>query len=88
MDLLRRAGPQTLAKDFNAVDSKATTAVDDPLEKAEAKKESGQAAQDGLKGEAALDEAIADAGGDDVDPEATSAADDSLEKAEAAKESA
>lgn len=88
MDLLRRAGPQTLAKDFNAVDPKATTAVDDPLEKAEAKKESGQAAQDGLKGEAALDEAIADAGGDDVDPEATSAADDSLEKAEAAKESA
>lgn len=69
-------------------DPQTTTSVDDPLEKAEAKKESGQAAQDGLKGEAALDEAIADAGGDDVDPEATSAADDPLEKAEAAKESA
>ncbi|KAK2603232.1 hypothetical protein N8I77_009703 [Diaporthe amygdali] len=68
-------------------DPEATTAVDDPLEKAEAKKESGQAAQEGLKGEAELDEAIADAGGDDIDPEATSAADDSLEKAEAAKES-
>ncbi|KAL1854476.1 hypothetical protein Daus18300_011397 [Diaporthe australafricana] len=68
-------------------DPKATTGVDDPLEKAEAKKESGQAAPDGLKGEAALDEAIADAGGDDVDPEATSAGDDPLEKAEAAKES-
>ncbi|KAK7710820.1 hypothetical protein SLS64_005725 [Diaporthe eres] len=69
-------------------DPEATTAVNDPLEKAEAKKESGQAPQEGLKGEAALDEAIADAGGDDIDPEATSAADDPLEKAEAAKESA
>jgi hypothetical protein len=69
-------------------DPEVTTAAVDPLEKAEAKKETGQAAQDGLKGEAALDEAIADAGGDDVDPEATSAADDPLEKAEAVKESA
>lgn len=68
-------------------DPEVTTAAEDPLEKAEAKKESGQAAQDGLKGEAALDEAIADAGGDDINPEATSATDDSLEKAEAAKES-
>lgn len=72
---------------LSLVDPEVTSAADDPLEKAEAKKESGQAAQDGLKGEAALDEAIADAGGDDIDPEATSAADDSLEKAEAAKES-
>lgn len=73
--------------DFPFSDPETTTAVEDPLEKAEAKKESGQAAQEGLKGEAALDEAIADAGGDDIDPEATSAADDSLEKAEAVKES-
>lgn len=72
---------------LSLTDPEVTTAAEDPLEKAEAKKEAGQATQDGLKGEAALDEAIADAGGDDVDPEATSAADDSLEKAEAAKES-
>ncbi|KAG8161082.1 hypothetical protein KVR01_009346 [Diaporthe batatas] len=66
-------------------DPEVTSAADDPLEKAEAKKESGQAPQDGLiKSEAELEDAIAATGGD---PEATSAADDPLEKAEAAKES-
>lgn len=68
-------------------DTEATTAVDDPLEKAEAKKETGQAAQEGLKGEEALDAAIGDDGEGDVDPEVTSGADDALEKAEAKKES-
>lgn len=87
MSLLWGAYRLVVANYSGPADAKATTAVDDPLEKAEAKKETGQAAQDGLKGEAALDEAIADAGGDDVDPEASSAADDPLEKAEAAKES-
>lgn len=57
--------------------------MDDPLEKAEAKKESGPAATEGIKGEKALDEAIGDKG---PDPEVTSADDDPLEKAEATKE--
>lgn len=68
-------------------DTEATTAVDDPLEKAEAKKETGQAAQEDLKGEEALDAAIGDDGKGEIDPEVTSGADDALEKAEATKES-
>ena len=58
--------------------------MNDPLEEAEAKKEKGQSAMAGLKGEEALDAAIGDDG--DVDPEETSASDDPLEKAEAKKE--
>ena len=61
----------------------ASTATDDPLEKTEAKKESGKTAPDGMKGGKALDEAIGDKG---PDPEMTSAQDDPLEKAEATKE--
>ncbi|KAJ4416553.1 hypothetical protein N0V82_006675 [Gnomoniopsis sp. IMI 355080] len=68
-------------------DTEASTAVDDPLEKAEATKESGPAAHEGLVGEEALDAAIGDSGEGEVDPEITSGADDSLEKAEAKKES-
>lgn len=64
-----------------------TTAIEDPLEKAEAKKESGPAATEGIKGEEALDAAIGDDGADEIDPEVTSAGDDPLEKAEATKES-
>jgi hypothetical protein len=60
-----------------------TTSYDDPLEKAEAKKETGPAATEGMVGEKELDEAIGDEGSD---PEVTSAQDDPLEKAEAAKE--
>jgi len=63
--------------------AKQTTEADDPLEKAEAKKESGQAATEGIKGQKALDEAIGDKG---PDPEVTSAEEDPLEEAEAAKE--
>lgn len=69
------------------LDPEATTAQDDALEKAQAQKETGAAAQDGLKGEEALDAAIGDDDADDVDPEVTSGADDALEKAEATKES-
>lgn len=68
------------------LDPEATTATDDALEKAEAHKDTGAAAQDGIKGEEALNAAIGD-DGDDVDPEITSGADDALEKAEATKES-
>lgn len=68
-------------------DPEATTAADDALEKAEAKKETGKAAPDGLVGEEELDAAIGDEGGDEVDPEVTSGADDPLEKTEAMKES-
>lgn len=58
--------------------------ADDPLEKAEAAKEKGPSAPEGMKGEKALDDAI---GGDEgPDPEVTSAEDDPLEEAEAAKE--
>jgi hypothetical protein len=67
--------------------AESTTSQTDPLEKAEAAKEqkssSSQAAPDGMKGEAALDDAIGDKG---PDPEVTSADDDPLEKAEATKE--
>lgn len=70
----------------SCADTKATTEVNDPLEKAEAKKETGAAAPDGMKGEEALDAAIGDEGAG-IDPEATSGADDPLEKAEATKES-
>lgn len=68
------------------IDHEATTATNDALEKAEAKRETGGAVQDGLKGEEALDAAIGDEAAD-VDPEVTSGADDALEKAEATKES-
>lgn len=60
-----------------------TTQQDDPLEKAEAKKESGGSTTDAMKGEKALDDAIGDKG---PDPEVTSAEDDPLEEAEATKE--
>jgi hypothetical protein len=60
-----------------------STEYDDPLEKAEAKKEKGQAATEGFVGEKELDAAIGDEG---ADPEITSAQDDPLEKAEATKE--
>ncbi|KAJ4388883.1 hypothetical protein N0V93_006344 [Gnomoniopsis smithogilvyi] len=72
---------------ISPLDAGATTAVDDPLEKAEATKESGAAAPEGLKGEEALDAAIGDSGEGEVDPEITSGVDDALEKAEAKKES-
>ncbi|KIW02674.1 uncharacterized protein PV09_06111 [Verruconis gallopava] len=62
---------------------KDSTEYDDPLEKAEAKKEKGPAATDGMVGEKELDEAIGD---ESADPEVTSADDDPLEKAEATKE--
>ena len=60
-----------------------TTEYDDPLEKAEAAKEKGKSAPEGMVGEKELDAAIGDEG---ADPEKTSAQDDPLEKAEAAKE--
>ena len=64
----------------------ATSAEDDPLEKAEAAKEKkGGAATEGIKGEEALDAAIGD-DGQGPDPEVTSADDDPLEKAAATKE--
>ena len=66
--------------------AEATTQADDPLEKAEAKKETGPAATEGFVGEDALNEAIGD-DGKDIDAEKTSAEDDPLEKAEATKES-
>jgi hypothetical protein len=65
-------------------DSEVSTRQDDALEKAEAKKESGSSAVQGMVGEKELDEAIGDSKG--PDPEITSAEDDPLEKAEAAKE--
>ncbi|KAH6638579.1 hypothetical protein BKA67DRAFT_588875 [Truncatella angustata] len=67
-------------------DPSKTTAQDDALEKAEANKETGAAAPDGLVGEDALDAAIGDKGDDSV-AEKTSSQDDPLEKAEAEKES-
>lgn len=70
-----------------SIDTEATTAIEDPLEKAEAKKETGPAAHEGLVGEEALDAAIGDSGEGEVDPEVTSGVDDALEKAEAKKES-
>ncbi|KAI1848456.1 hypothetical protein JX265_008762 [Neoarthrinium moseri] len=66
-------------------DPTATSAGDDPLEKAEAKKEKGAAATEGMVGEDALDAAIGDEADDKV-AEKTSAEDDPLEKAEAKKE--
>ena len=63
----------------------ATTRADDPLEKAEAKKEKGGSATEGIvTDQEAIDEAIGDDGG--MDPAETSAQDDPLEKAEASKE--
>ena len=66
-------------------DPETSTAQGDPLEQAEAKKETGAAAPDGMVGEKELDEAIGSDGAD-IDPEKTSAEDDPLEKAEAVKE--
>jgi hypothetical protein len=69
---------------LHCLDSEMSTRQDDALEKAEAKKESGSSAVQGMVGEKELDEAIGDSKG--PDPEITSAEDDPLEKAEAAKE--
>ena len=80
--------PQAKPSDVHITNSQtaagATSAQDDPLEKAEAAKEKkgGAAATEGMKGEEALDAAIGD---DGPDPEVTSADDDPLEEAEAAK---
>ena len=68
----------------NLTGAKETTSTMDSLEKAEAGKEKGISAPDGMKGGQALDDAIGDKKG--PDPEVTSANDDPLEKAEAAKE--
>ncbi|CAJ2507707.1 Uu.00g088930.m01.CDS01 [Anthostomella pinea] len=62
-----------------------TTALDDPFEKAEAKKETGASAPDGMVGEKELDAALGDEGDDDIDVKKTTAQDDPLEEAEAKK---
>jgi hypothetical protein len=83
----RKANKQKLVfANDKLTDPSKTSAGDDPLEKAEAKKETGAAATEGMVGEDALDAAIGDEGDDSI-AEQTSAGDDPLEKAEAKKES-